>query len=116
MFTPPASGFAHYGRAITSRMQIREGFASPGTLEATFLHCARVQRKVAKQLGELPARDPDEYRDLTAPAPAMSDFIQLARPGCQGQPMLGIVQLRRSGGSNGLLQRQPLSWQLRAKS
>ncbi len=96
------SGFAHYGRSNHVTTAIREGFAGEGTFASHVSDTAlALQRKVEKQLAELQARNPDEYRYLTAPAPAMSDFIQLAvAQDVRGQPMLGIVELRRSGGSN----------------
>ncbi len=96
------SGFAHYGRSNHVTEAIREGFAGDGTFASHVSSTAlALQRKVEKQMADLQARNSSEYRYLMAPASDTSDFIQLAvAQTVRGQPMLGIVELRRAGAGN----------------
>ena len=96
------SGYAHYGGNYHVTDAIREAFASEGTFERHVSNTALIlKRKVEKQLTNLQASDPGEYRYLMQPTRDTSDFIQLAlAQAVRGQPMLGIVELRRNGAGN----------------
>jgi hypothetical protein len=97
------SGFAHYGRSYYVTDAIREGFAGDGTFATHVSYtAAALQRRVERQLAELQARNVGEYRSLMSPAASRtSDFIQLAvAQTVRDQPMLGIVELRRTGMGN----------------
>ena len=96
------SGFAHYGGSYHVSDAIREGFARNGAFASHVANTAvALQRKVEKQLADLQARNTSEYRSLMSPASDSSDFIQLAVAQIvRGQPMLGIVGLRRTGSGN----------------
>jgi hypothetical protein len=101
------SGFAHYGRSYHVTDAIREGFAGDGTFTTHVSHTAlALQRKVEKQLADLQARNRSDYRYLMTPATDTSDFIELAvAQDVRGQPMLGIVELRRARASNRFIAR-----------
>jgi hypothetical protein len=96
------SGFAHYGRSNHVTDAIREGFAGEGTFASHVSNTAlALQRKVEKQLADLEVKNTSEYRYLMTPASDTSDFIQLAvAQTVRGQPMLGIVELRRTAAGN----------------
>jgi hypothetical protein len=96
------SGFAHYGRSYHVADAIREGFASDGTFASHVSNTAlALQRRVEKQLAKLQVNNTSEYRYLMPPASDASDFIQLAvAQTVRGQPMLGIIELRRTGAGN----------------
>src|SRR5208337_2305630 len=96
------SGFAHYGRSYHVGDAIREGFTGNGTFASYVSNTAvLLQRKVEKQLAALQARNTSEYQSLISSANVSSDVIQLAvAQTVRGQPMLGIVELRRTGVGN----------------
>ena len=96
------SGFAHFGRSYHVTDAIREGFAGDATFATHVANTAiALRRRVERQLAELQTRNMGEYRSLTAPASESSDLIQLAvAQTVRGQPMLGIVELRRTSAGN----------------
>ena len=96
------SGFAHYGRSHYVTDAIREGFAGDDTFATHVAYTAgALRRRVERQLAELQAGNMGEYRSLMSPAGISSDFMQLAvAQAVRGQPMLGIVELRRTGVGN----------------
>jgi hypothetical protein len=96
------SGFAHYGRGYHVTDAIREGFAGNSTFASHVSNTALIlQRRVEKQLANLQVNHASEYRYLLQPASDTSDLIQLAlAQTVRGQPMLGIVELRRNGAEN----------------
>lgn len=96
------SGFAHYGRINHVTDAIREGFAGDGTFPSHVSSTAlALQRKVERQLADLRIKDTADYRYLLTPTHDPSDLIQLAvAQSVRGQPMLGIVELRRTTAGN----------------
>jgi len=101
------SGLAHYGRSYRVADTIREGFAGPGTFESHVGSTAAIlKRRVENLLANLQASDPTQYRTLMQPSNYTSDLVQLAvAQTVRSQPMLGIIELRRSGTGNNLTTR-----------
>ncbi len=95
------SGLAHYGRSYRVTDTIREGFAGPGTFESHVWSTAAIlKRSVENLLAHLQASDPTQYRMLLQESNYTSDVVQLAvAQTVRAQPMLGIIELRRSGNS-----------------
>ncbi len=101
------SGLAHYGRSYRVTDTIREGFAGPGTFESHVWSTAAILKlRVENLLAHLQAGDPTQYRILMQPSNYASDVVQLAvAQTVRSQPMLGIIELRRSGTGNNLTTR-----------
>jgi hypothetical protein len=93
------SGLAHYGRSYRVTDAIREGFAGGGTFQNHVTSTAfALKRNVEELLTDLRDHDPTEYRYLMQQPEATSDLVQLAvAQTVRGQPMLGIIELRRKG-------------------
>jgi hypothetical protein len=98
------AGVAHFGRSYPVTDAIKAGFAGKGTFDNHVSSTAFVlKRRLEKLLTSLQANNPSEYRDLMRPSKDTSDFVQLAVAETVGaQPMLGIIELRRTGVGNGL--------------
>ncbi|MFZ0794726.1 MAG: hypothetical protein WAM65_13205 [Candidatus Korobacteraceae bacterium] len=65
-----------------------------------------MRRRVHTLLAGLQASDPTQYRILMQPSNYTSDVVQLAvAQTVRSQPMLGIIELRRSGTENNLTTR-----------
>jgi hypothetical protein len=101
------SGLAHYGRSYRVADTIREGFAGPGTFATHVSSTAAIlKRRVENLLANLQAGDPTQYRILIQQSNYTSDLVQLAvAQTVRSQPMLGIIELRRSGTGTGLTTR-----------
>ncbi|MGA2371995.1 MAG: hypothetical protein ACLPPV_08490 [Candidatus Korobacteraceae bacterium] len=101
------SGLAHYGGSYRVTDTIRQGFARPGTFATHVSSTAAIlRRRVENLLANLQASDPGQYRVLVQPSNYTSDLVQLAiAQMVQSQPMLGIIELRRSGTGNSLTTR-----------
>jgi len=96
------SGLAHYGNAYRATDAVRQGFARPGTfsthLSATAFY---LQRDVGNLLASLERNRADEYRYMWS---SSADLVELAvAETVRGQPMLGIIELRRRAGAAGLI-------------
>ena len=98
------SGLAHYGSGFRAADAIRDGFARPGSFQDHVAATAYLlQRRVNKLLATLQQTNPGAYRALLLQSAQPSDFVQLAvAQAVNGQPMLGIVELRRASGDSSL--------------
>ncbi len=99
------SGLAHYGTSYRVTDTIREGFAGSRTFESHVLYTARaLQRAVEGLLAELQVNNPAEYRYVMEQrSNVTSDLVELAvAQTVKAQPMLGIIELRRTGLGNNL--------------
>ena len=101
------SGLAHYGASYRSFDAIREGFARAGSFQYHILTTASfLKHRAEKLLAGLQVNNPSEHRYLTRQTNDTSDFVQLAvAQTVNGQPMLGVIQLQRNRGENGLAAR-----------
>jgi hypothetical protein len=96
------SGLAHYGTSYRSTDAIRDGFSGPGNFESHVVATAfSLQRRVQKLLINLQRENPREYAHLMRSANPPLDFVQLAlAQTVSGQPMLGIIELKRVAGED----------------
>jgi hypothetical protein len=101
------SGLAHYGRSYRVADTIREGFAGPGTFATHVSSTAAILRRTVENLlANVQSSNPTQYRVLIQPSNNTSDLVQLAvAQTVRSQPMLGIIELRRSGTENNLTTR-----------
>ncbi len=92
------SGLAHYGSGYRSSDAIRDGYARPGTFQDHVEATAHsLQQRTQSLLAFLQRNNPSEYRRLTQNS-SRSDFVALALAEVvAGQPMLGIIELQRTG-------------------
>lgn len=94
------SGLAHYGSSFRATDAIRDGFAMSGSfpdhITATTFS---LQRRIGKLLASLQRNNPGAYRLMLARSSDPADFVQLAvAQAVNGQPMLGIIELRHISG------------------
>jgi hypothetical protein len=96
------SGLAHYGASFRATDAVRDGFSSPGNFQSHVSATAYFLRQhVDQMLAGLQRNNPNEYRLLLQRAGAQSDFVAIAvAESVNGQPMLGIVELKRISGQN----------------
>jgi len=101
------SGLAHYGQSYRVADTIRQGFAGPGTFESHVSSTAAIlKRRAENLLAHLQASDPTQYRILMQPSNYTSDLVQVAvAQTVRSQPMLGIIELRRSATGSSLTTR-----------
>ena len=94
------SGLAHYGSGFRATDAIRDGFARPGTFQDHVVATAySLQRRIERLLATLQRNNPSAYRALLQEFAQPSDFVQLAvAQAVDGQPVLGIIELRRVSG------------------
>jgi hypothetical protein len=93
------SGLAHYGAGYRSTDAIRDGYARPGTFQEHVDATAySLQRRTQSLLAYLQRNNPTEYRQLTQQNSGHGDFVALALAEVVGgQPMLGLIELQRTG-------------------
>ncbi len=98
------SGLAGYGKSYRVSDTIRAGFAGDRSFESHVASTAYVlKRTLEKLLAGLQASNPTEYRYLMQRSGYSSDLVQLAvAQTVNGQPMLGMIELRRAGVGNNL--------------
>jgi len=101
------SGLAHYGSSFRAIDAIRDGFARPGTFQDHLAATAySLQRRIERLLAALQQTNPGAYRGLLQRSYQPSDFVQLAvAQAVNGQPVLGIIELRRMSGQPSLTAR-----------
>ena len=99
------SGLAHYGNQYRATDAVRDAYSRPGTFsERLAATASSLQRRVAKLLAYLARNNPSQYRLLMQQSDTRSDLVALAvAENVAGKPMLGIVELRRTNNSNGLV-------------
>jgi hypothetical protein len=98
------SGLAGYGKSYRVSDTIRAGFAGDRSFENHVASTAYVLRRTLERLlTGLQASNPTEYRYLMQRSNYSSDLVELAvAQTVNGQPMLGIIELRRTGVGNNL--------------
>jgi hypothetical protein len=98
------SGLAGYGKSYRVSDTIRAGFAGDRSFENHVASTAYVLRRTLERLlTGLQASNPTEYRYLMQRSNYSSDLVELAvAQTVNGQPMLGLIELRRTGAGNKL--------------
>jgi len=101
------AGLAHYGQTYRATDAIRDGFARPGNFESHVAATAySLRQRVEKLLTDLQQTNPGAYRSLLLQSSQASDFVQLAMAQTvRGQPMLGIIELRRDSAKDSFMVR-----------
>ncbi len=99
------SGLAHYGSQYRAIDAVRDAYSRPGTFQQRLAGtAASLQRHVESLLAYLARNNPSQYRLLMRQAGSQSDIVALAvAESVAGQPMLGIVELRRATAGDGLV-------------
>ena len=98
------SGLAHYADRYRATDAVRDAYSRPGTFQQRITSTgASLQRRVGDLLAYLGRTNPNQYRLLMQQGGAQSDIVALAiAESVAGQPMLGVVELRRTASGNGL--------------
>ncbi len=97
------SGLAHYGSRYRAVDAVRDAYARPGTFRERVAGAAfSLQHRVEDLLAYLAHNNASQYRLVMQQNNTKSDIVALAiAESVAGQPMLGVVELRRaSNGSN----------------
>ena len=99
------TGLAHYGNRYQAVDAVRDAYSRPGTFQQRVAAAAAsLQRRLESLLAYLEGNNPSQYRLLVQQTSARSDIVALAfAETVAGQPMLGIVELRRAGTGNALV-------------
>ena len=97
------SGLAHYGSRYHAMDAVRDAYSHPGTFQERVADTASsLQNRVGSLLAYLARNNPSQFRLLTRKANPHSDIVALAiAESVAGQPMLGVIELRRT--NNGSL-------------
>jgi hypothetical protein len=98
------SGIARYGKSYRVTDIIRQGFAGDRSFESHVASTAyTLKRTLQKLLTGLQTGNPTEYLYLMQRSNYSSDLVELAvAQTVNGQPMLGLIELRRTGLGNNL--------------
>lgn len=91
------SGLAHYGNAYRATDAVQQGFAVRGNFQTHVSATAYyLQHNVQMLMASLQRNHDGQYRYMASPG---ADLVELAiAESVRGQPMLGIVELRRVPG------------------